>query len=229
MRYSATPESVASRKEERKLLAASPRVGFLLRALGGGGICHWPLRSSRRSKLMKDSGSKLPYRRSIWESRDSYAWKGGPLSSEEVEAIASLQNVESAKKRIPPISVSGLLKIAKILEQFPEPEDVTPKSFEHSIREMTNVPGAGIKTVIAFLAVNKNGKYPPLDRKVITALELQGYLSQDDGALLNGNTRSEISSIYINKVLPIWIDRITNSNPQDVDEEWGRIAETEKN
>lgn len=165
---------------------------------------------------------KTEFRRSIWEQNQHYKTKHSKINFDLIPIIDTIQSVEAAKKRTPPIPLNELVKIAEISKNLPPPSKITVKQFKELLNTF-DCYGAGIKTIIAIIARVSKGKYPPIDKKILAGLRRGDVITEEEETALNGNTRRKIASIYVEKVLPKWRRELAKGKlPKDIDEEWAR-------
>ena len=166
---------------------------------------------------------KSAYRRSIWNFDERYTIDKPLLDAELLKRISLVQSVEAAKKQTPPIPITDILKLIEIADNLPEPSKITTDTFKDQLSKV-ECWGAGIKTVICVLAVLTNGSYPPLDKKIAKAARLKQLINTDEEKAINGISHKTIAKIYVEKILPKWTEELESQSAQQVDEEWGALA-----
>jgi len=175
--------------------------------------------------LMAISKSKStpsrPYRRSIWMHDSRYDVDYAVLSASEVATICRLSSVDAAKKQVPPIPPNGLLAIAKAARALPAVGRVSAKQISKFLKDTVSIHGAGIPTVVCMLAVESEGSYPPMDRRVVAGLRKLGRISKADADKLESGEPAEFAEIYVRKVIPAWIKERKGRSPEAVDHGWG--------
>jgi len=162
----------------------------------------------------------MPFRRTIWKYDERYRIDCLNLPSDQIEAIARIQSIDAAKKRTPPIPVADAIKMFNLLEQVPKDCILNPKEFHQLVSKMDSW-GAGIKTTVCIIAVMTDGRYPPLDKKIVHGARIRGIITAEEEKVLNGANLRSISEVYINKLVPLWtrdVERIRD--PERVDKEW---------
>lgn len=167
------------------------------------------------------------FRRRIWEQNQHYKTKHTRINPDLIPIIDVIQSVEAAKKRTPPIPLSGLVKIAELSKTLPDPTKVTVAQFKRLLDGL-DCFGAGVKTIIAIIARVSEGKYPPIDEKIAAGLRMMGVITEREESSLNRNSLARIASIYVNKILPKWREELASGkSPKDIDEEWARVGESQ--
>ena len=113
---------------------------------------------------------KSPYRNSIWNLDDRYAIDDILIGEAERQIISRLMSVDSAKTNTPPVPIKSLLKISAKAKRLPAAKKATTKRVAAFLESTLTLRGAGITTLICMLAVETNGRYPPMDRKFAQGL-----------------------------------------------------------
>ena len=126
------------------------------------------------------SATSRPYRRSIWRHDPRYDVDPSALSASEVATICRLSSVDAAKKQVPAIPPNGLLAIAKAARALPAVGRVSANQICKFLESTVSIHGAGIPTVVCMLAVESEGAYPPMDRRVVAGLRKLGHISKAD-------------------------------------------------
>ena len=108
---------------------------------------------------------KSPYKNSIWNLDDRYAIDEILIGEAERQVIGRLMSVDSAKKNTPPVPIKSLLEISAQAKKLPVASKATSKKLAAYLESTLLLRGAGITTLICMLAIEKNGSYPPMDRK----------------------------------------------------------------
>ena len=124
------------------------------------------------------SAPSRPYRRSIWRHDPRYDVDPSALSASEIATICRLSSVDAAKKQVPAIPPNGLLAIAKAARALPAVGRVSANQICKFLESTVSIHGAGIPTVVCMLAVESDGAYPPMDRRVVAGLRKLGRISQ---------------------------------------------------
>ncbi len=171
----------------------------------------------RKSK----STPSRPYRRSIWRHDKRYDVDYAALSASEVATICRLSSVDAAKKQVPPIPPNGLLAIAKAARALPAVGRVSANQIQKFLEDTVSVHGAGIPTVVCMLAVESEGSYPPMDRRVVAGLRKLGYIGKADADKLESAELAEFAVVYVRKVIPAWIKERKSQSAEAVDYGWG--------
>lgn len=172
------------------------------------------------------SDIKKAYRRSIWDFDDRYAIEEDRVSPTLLQQIGLVQSIEAAKKRTPPIPIGSIIQMIRKIENLPDSSQITQEQFEKAIKDL-DCWGARTKTVICILSVLKNGRFPPLDWKIARAARLKKLINENEERSLNGNSNKKISEIYVNKVLPQWLEELNvTKNAKELDNNWGNLAES---
>ena len=127
------------------------------------------------------SARSRPYRRSIWRHDERYDVDHSTLSAGEIATICRLSSVDAAKKQVPPVAPKGLLAIAKAARSLPPVGRVSANQIVKFLESTVSIHGAGIPTVVCMLAVESEGAYPPMDRRVIAGLRKLGHIGQQRG------------------------------------------------
>jgi len=143
------------------------------------------------------------------------------LSASEVATICRLSSVDAAKKRVPPIPPNGLLAIAKAAWALPAVGRVSADQVEKFLKDTVSIHGAGIPTVVCMLAVESEGSYPPMDRRVVAGLRKLGYIGKADADKLESAELAEFAVVYVRKVIPAWIKERKSQSAEAVDHGWG--------
>lgn len=165
---------------------------------------------------------KSPYKKSIWDQDLRYAVADVKIGKRERQVIARLMSVDAAKKNTPPIPIQGLLTISVLARAMPKAALATRTNVESYIANASAVHGAGIPTVICMLAVESNGDYPPMDEKFSAGLNKKGIISDSESRSLNGSSQKRFAKIYVEKVIPAWMDSLKDRTAQEADNYWGR-------
>jgi len=162
-----------------------------------------------------------PYRRSIWRHDERYDIDHFALSASEVAAICRLSSVDAAKKQVPPVPPKGLLAIAKAARALPAVGRVSANQIVKFLEDTVSIHGAGIPTVVCMLAVESEGTYPPMDRRVVAGLRKLGRISQTDADKLESGELADFADVYVRKVIPAWIKERKSQSAEAVDHGWG--------
>jgi len=165
---------------------------------------------------------KSPYRSSIWNQDSRYAIDDISVGEAEQKVIARLMSVDSAKKNTPPIPIRSLLEISAKAKRLPAVKKATPKSVTAFLESTLTLRGAGITTLICMLAVETNGRYPPMDRKFAQGLRNKKVISKSEESILTGSRPKAFAEVYVAKVIPKWIETRKGRTPQEADNYWGR-------
>ena len=162
------------------------------------------------------------YRKSIWEQNPEYRTEHKELNIDLIHIIDTIQSIEAAKKRTPPIPLKNLIKIAEISKELQNHSDITAEEFKRRL-DMFGCYGAGIKTRIAIMSRLSEGKYPPIDEKNLRGLRNLGLISEKEEKTLNGKNREKIARVYVEKILPKWNEeRAKGRKPENIDDEWAK-------
>ena len=162
----------------------------------------------------------MPYRRSIWEFNDEYAPSPKDAGDVDLQLIATLQSIEAAKKRTPPIPIARLPELAEKLKSAPDPEMVDPHGFAAYLNEIC-VYGVGIKTAVCMLAVVSKGAFPPMDQKLAAGLHKLGHITESVAEALNSGKVEDFAAVYVGKIIPLWRDaRSQGEEPRAIDDRW---------
>jgi len=162
-----------------------------------------------------------PYRRSIWRHDPRYDVDHAALSASEVATICRLSSVDAAKKQVPPVPPRGLLAIAKAARALPAVGRVSANQICQFLESTVSIHGAGIPTVVCMLAVESEGTYPPMDRRVVAGLRKLGYINKAGAEKLESGEILEFASVYVAKVIPAWIKARKSQSAEAVDHGWG--------
>jgi hypothetical protein len=165
-----------------------------------------------------------PYRRGIWKIHPRYRLAYERLSKDELAAIFRLSAVDAAKKQIPPIAHSDLLKIWEHMKALPRARAVESKGIETYLRQGSKVLGAGIATLICMLAVERKGNYPPMDRKFAAGMRARNKISASEFDDLTGKSYSAFAETYVRKVIPAWRQSRKTRSPKEADWYWANSA-----
>ena len=157
-----------------------------------------------------------PYRRSIWRHDERYDIDPSALSASEVATICRLSSVDAAKKQVPPVPPKGLLAIAKAARALPAVGRVSANQIVNFLESTVSIHGAGIPTVVCMLAVESEGAYPPMDRRVVAGLRKLGRISQLDADKLESGEPADLADVYVRKVIPAWIKERKSQSAEDV-------------
>lgn len=172
------------------------------------------------SKKSKRAPSR-PYRRSIWRHDERYDVDPSALSASEVATICRLSSVDAAKKQVPAIPPNGLLAIAKAARALPAVGRVSAIQISKFLQDTVSIHGAGIPTVVCMLAVESEGAYPPMDRRVVAGLRKLGHIGQADADKLESGELLLFAEVYVRKVIPAWIKARKSQSAEAVDHTWG--------
>jgi len=162
-----------------------------------------------------------PYRRSIWRHDERYDIDHVALSASEVATICRLSSVDASKKQVPPIPPKGLLAIAKAARLLPPVGRVSANQICKFLESTVSIHGAGIPTVVCMLAVESEGAYPPMDRRVVAGLRRLKRIGQADADKLESGDLAEFAQVYVRKVIPAWIKARKSQSAEAVDHGWG--------
>jgi hypothetical protein len=162
-----------------------------------------------------------PYRRSIWGHDSRYDVDYAALSAAQAATICRLSSVDAAKKQVPPIPPNGLLTIAKAARELPAVGRVSANQIATFLESTVSIHGAGIPTVVCMLAVESEGAYPPMDRRVIAGLLKLGHIRKVDAERLESGDPVEFAEAYVKKVIPAWIKERKSLSAEAVDHRWG--------
>lgn len=163
-----------------------------------------------------------PYRKSIWDVDENYNIEKLPLDLETLKLISKLISIDAAKKNVPPVSLLDLLKISSAAKTMNTAKNVTIAEVEEFLESLLNIKGAGIPTLICMLAVESNGDYPPMDRKFSHGLYSKLKISSSEKRALSRNSIAAFAKVYVEKVIPAWVESRINMSPQEADNFWGR-------
>jgi hypothetical protein len=170
------------------------------------------------------SAPSRPYRRSIWRHDSRYDVDPSALSASEVATICRLSSVDAAKKQVPPVPPKGLLAIARAARALPAVGRVSAKQIHKFLEETMSIHGAGIPTVVCMLAVESDGSYPPMDRRVVAGLRKLGRISKADADKLESGDPAAFAQVYVRKVVPAWIKERKSQSAEAVDHGWGLVG-----
>jgi hypothetical protein len=143
----------------------------------------------------------------------------------DLKLIATLQGIEAAKKRTPPIPIAQLSELSKQLRFRPSLKGLDASTFAAYLKEL-RVYGCGIKTAVCMLAVISNGAFPPMDDKLAAGLRKHGWIEPHEAKALNGASVNKFSTAYIERVFPRWrAARSRGDKPSKIDARWARWSE----
>ena len=169
----------------------------------------------------------LPFRKSIWRKSTDYQF--GNCSPDEFNVVAQLYDVISAKLRIAFPNLADSLALVMAIASLPdEPAEAGRDGLEAAIKLFLSrailLRGIGIAVAICALAVLKNGRYAPIDRKVVSGLLNLGILTGGDANFLLGNDIGEFARVYTMTVLPAWHTETQRRTPEQADAYWASHA-----
>jgi hypothetical protein len=179
-----------------------------------------------RATVSHTPGSKtlMPYRRSIWEGDDRY---GTPSKRGAIDwkLISTLQSIEAAKKRTPPIPLAELPKLANALKAPPQLDGLNAATFAAYLKSLL-VYGCGIKTAVGMLAVISKGEFPPMDEKLAAGIRNRDWIDAAEAKALNGASVQRFAKVYVERVMPRWRKaRARGRKPSAIDRRWARWSE----
>jgi len=162
------------------------------------------------------------YKKSIWEPNPKYKTENDYISHDLLRIIDTIQSIEAAKKRVPPIPLQDLIKIAKKCKNLPSSDTITSEQFEKKLNHLLSY-GAGIKMTIAIIAGVSHGQYPPIDKKNLSGLVKMQVITANEKEFFSRKKTGCIANVYVNKILPKWRkERNKGKLPQAIDEEWAK-------
>ena len=167
------------------------------------------------------SAPSRPYRRSIWRHDDRYDIDPSSLSASEVATLCRLSSVDAAKKQVPPVPPKGLLAIAQAARLLPAVGRVSANQIAKFLESTVSIHGAGIPTVVCMLAVESEGAYPPMDRRVVAGLLQLRHITRAEADGLESGELVEFAHVYVTKVIPAWIKARKSQSAAAVDHSWG--------
>jgi len=77
------------------------------------------------------------------------------------------------------------------------------------------------KAARALLAVESEGAYPPIDRRVLAGLRTLGHIGRLDAGTLESGEPAEIAEVYVKKINPAWIKARKSQSAEVVDHACG--------
>ncbi|MFM0526419.1 hypothetical protein PQR11_15710 [Paraburkholderia strydomiana] len=165
----------------------------------------------------------LPFRKSIWTPTNGYQF--GDCTRREFGWVSRIYDVFRAKLNIAFPSLSSCLALADAVAALPnDPEAVAPIVLEASIgafiRATRQLPSVNIATAICTLAVFKDGRYAPIDRKVVTGLFNLGVVDAAQADALLSQNVAAFSRVYVCQVLPEWHRETQRRSPPQADGFW---------
>ena len=156
------------------------------------------------------------YRKSIWRHNKRYDIDHRQLQPQDFEVIGRLLWVNAAKMQATPIPPHNLLGISKAAKSMPPIKKATTANVANYIKNC-RCPGGGIKTLMCMLAVETEGKYPPMDRKFAAGLLARKKVTPKEFMSLESNNPDEFAEIYVRKVIPAWIAARRTRSPKAAD------------
>lgn len=163
-----------------------------------------------------------PYKNSIWERDSRYVLDRASLSAKELETIARLSEVDVAKKQVPPVPALSLLAISSAAKKVIATRHVKIEDVQEYLDRTLIHHGAGIATVICMLAVESNGRFPPMDRKFAAGLRAREVISAAEEKHLTAKKSMHFCRTYVEKVIPAWRESRRTRTPMQADNYWGR-------
>jgi hypothetical protein len=165
------------------------------------------------------------FRRSIWDDDPRYAFDYAGSSASERKTIARLAWINAAKINVAPIAPENLLAISAAINAMPSVETVGQEDVYNFLTAGIQHAGAGIAILICMLAAEKAGEYPPIDRKVLAGLQehdkaaAEAYIKAAKIIKRKASKSSirDFSSVYVDKVLPVWRLLRKAHSPQSAD------------
>ena len=162
------------------------------------------------------------YRRSIWQHNTAYDIELSGLSKAELKEVGRLASVDAAKKRTPPVPLKCLLIISRAVREMPRPRAATQDDLEKYLSTTLQCPGVGIATAICMLAVQRNGEYPPMDKKVASGLRALRKIDAEKMKNLTCGrpTKTAIAAFaetYVRDVIPVWLELRKIRAPSEAD------------
>ncbi|WZV78054.1 hypothetical protein AAFM48_08150 [Burkholderia pseudomallei] len=169
----------------------------------------------------------LPFRKSIWKNAGDYHF--GKCTEHELDGIAQVYAIVAAKLQIafptPAVCKELLAAVAAV------PDDPSSCStidlipmLEQYLRASKGMGGVGIPVAICVLAVVKEGRYAPVDRKTAAGLQTLAEVTEAEARHLTGTAIRNFVRVYVTKVLPAWVREIQQRMPAHADAYWGAQA-----
>lgn len=168
-----------------------------------------------------------PFRKSIWTNSGDYHF--GKCTEHELDGIAQVYAVVAAKLQIafptPAVCKELLTAVAAVPDDPSSCSaiDLIP-TLEQYLRASKSMRGVGIPVAICVLAVIKEGRYAPIDRKTAAGLHTLGVVTEEEVQHLTGAAIHRFVRVYANKVLPAWCREIQQRLPAHADAYWGAQA-----
>ncbi|OEZ59878.1 hypothetical protein DUGA6_35170 [Duganella sp. HH105] len=162
-----------------------------------------------------------PYRRSIWADTDAY--NSNLFNRRDRAVISQMMSVVAAKHQVKIPGFEVCLQIFKAIQLVPSDPDRVDrssltKSLEHFLHQVPNWPGIGIPTALCLLAVLKEGRFAPHDKKFVHGLKALRIISEEEAStLLKKGGVVKVVDVYVNKVLPHWWLISRERGPQNTD------------
>ncbi|MGH8254654.1 MAG: hypothetical protein ACRET0_00365 [Steroidobacteraceae bacterium] len=167
---------------------------------------------------------KMPYRRSIWKHDAHYKPLPTPADGADINLMARLQSIEAAKKHTPVIPIAQLFTLATELKSPPRLRGLDGAKFAAYLHRLC-VYGCGVKTAVCMLAVVSKGTFPPMDKKLAAGLLKKRWITAHQAKALNGIDVKKFSMVYVERVIPRWIEaRSCGDRPAEIDERWAGWA-----
>lgn len=169
----------------------------------------------------------LPFRKSIWTPTGGYQFGG--CTRREFSWVSRIYDVFRAKLNIAFPSLSSCVALAYAIAALPDdPAPVAPTVLEAAIGAFLlatrQLPSVSTATAICTLAVFKDGRYAPIDRKVVAGLVNGGIVGAAEADALLGQNVAAFSYVYVHKVLPEWQRETRRRGPPEADAFWASNA-----
>jgi hypothetical protein len=108
-----------------------------------------------------------------------------------------------------------------------DPRDTRGTLYCTDIAKMVDAPILhvnGDDPEVCMLAVESDGSYPPMDRRVVAGLRKLGRISKADADKLESGDPAAFAQVYVRKVVPAWIKERKSQSAEAVDHGWGLVG-----
>lgn len=178
---------------------------------------------ARLANTLGTTARLIPFRKSIWVRSRRYHFAG--LTPQQFDDLAQIYDVLGAKLNIAFPSFEDALALSHAIDALPsDPADVPAAELQTQLHQFlvlaTGLHGIAIRTAICALAVRKDGRYPPMDRKIVAGLVALGVVTADGASDLLGVKSKPFAAAYVRYVVPAWKAEMETRTPSDADIAW---------